>query len=294
MLVAQALQSPLLSDLAPGRSCLNCGEPLAGRFCSQCGQEDGELHPTVRGLALDLLGEIFSFDTRLLRTLRPLLIRPGELTRDFLAGRRIRFIAPLKTYLLASLLFFGLLALLPQANVSVVTGKPLTAPAAPAKHGSQVSFSLPEHYPVFDRQFQAASARAKANPRAFADAVFASLPRVFFLLLPAFAFFLHLFYRQGWHYLDHLVFALHYHAFVFLDLTALVVLGRSWVPSAVAWVLGPLCVLGLLAYLPIALRRVYGGSRGKTFLKLLGLGALYFVAFASGLGLLVGATLWSF
>jgi hypothetical protein len=295
--MAEALKSSVRAEIEPARSCLNCGEELTGKFCSCCGQEDGELHPTVRGLALDLLGEIFSFDTRFLRTLRPLLVRPGELTQAYLAGHRIRFIAPLKTYLLASVLFFGLLALIPSANVSVVSQGPLGAPkpaAAPPEGGTQVSFTLPEHYPFFDRQFQVASARAKAHPRAFGAAVFDSLPRVFFLLLPAFALFLRLFYRQGWHYLDHLVFALHYHAFVFLDLTALVVLGRPWVPSGVAWGLGLLCVLGLLVYLPIALRRVYGGSRGTTFLKLLGLGALYFTAFVSCLGVLVLTTLWRF
>ncbi len=292
--MAEALQSVLLPEVAKGRACLNCGETLGGKFCSQCGQKDGEPHPTLSQLASELVGEFVSVDSRHLRTLRLLLFRPGQLTRDYLAGRRIRFLSPLKTYLLASVLLFGLLALLPKAHVSVVTGVPLNAAPAPAKHGTELSFSLPERYPIFDRQLQAAAARAKANPQAFAEAVRANVPRVFFLLLPAFALFLRLFYRGGWHYLDHLVFALHYHAFVFLDLTALAVLRRPWVPSAVAWVLGPVCVLGLLAYLPIALRRVYGGSRGRTLLKLLGLGALYFLVFGAGLALMVLATLWLF
>jgi hypothetical protein len=283
-----------LPETAEGRPCRNCGETLAGKFCSQCGQADAELHPTLRQLISELVGEFVSFDSRHLRTLFLLLFRPGQLTRDYLAGRRIRFLSPLKTYLLASVLFFGLLALLPRANVSVVRGRPFAAPPPPAQHGTQVSFTLPERYPVFNRQLQAAAARAKADPQAFAKAVRANLPRVFFLLLPAFALFLRVFYRDGWHYLDHLVFALHYHAFVFLDLTALALLGRSWMPSAVAWGLGPVFVLGLLVHLPIALHRVYGGSRGRTFLKLLGLGALYFAVFGACVALLVVGTLWRF
>jgi hypothetical protein len=245
----------------------------------------------VRQLASDLLGEIFSLDSKLLRTLRPLLMQPGALTRDYLAGRRVRFVSPLKIYLIAALLFFGLLALLPKTNVSVLGAGQA---AAPTRGGARVSFNLPERYPFLDRQLQAASARAKANPQAFTNAVIANAPRVFFLLLPAFSLLLFLFYRRGWHYLDHLVFALHYHAFVFLNLTALIVLDRPWVPSAVARTIGVLLWIALLAYLPIALRRVYGGSWPRTLLKLLGLGILYFPVFWLGVFLEVIGTLWVF
>lgn len=278
--------------MAEHGSCLNCGEALVGKFCHHCGQEDLPLHPSLRQLASELLGEFFSFDSRLLRTLRPLLTRPGELTREYLAGRRIRFVSPLKTYLIAALIFFGLLALLPKTGVSVYRGsKPV---ALPEGEGTHVVFTLPEHYPFLDRQLQAASAKAKANPQAFTDAVITNLPRLFFLLLPAFALLLYLFYRQGWHYLDHLVFALHYHAFVFLNLTALFVLGRPWVPSAVGRVLGVLLWLGLFVYLPLALRRVYGGSWPRTLWKLLGLGLLYFLVFAACVFPVLVWTLWTF
>ncbi|HEX3528505.1 MAG TPA: DUF3667 domain-containing protein [Thermoanaerobaculia bacterium] len=146
-------------------SCRNCGEALVGKFCHHCGQEDLPLHPTLGQLASELLGELFSFDSRLLRTLRPLLTRPGALTRDYLAGRRIRFVSPLKTYLIAALIFFGLLALLPKTSVAVYRGfQPV---AVPAGSGTHVAFALPEHYPFLDRELQAASVKAKANPQAF-------------------------------------------------------------------------------------------------------------------------------
>jgi hypothetical protein len=291
--MAEALQPAPSPEIPAGRSCLNCGETLVGKYCSRCGQKDVDLHPTVRELASDLVGEIFSLDTRLLRTVVPLVFRPGALTRDYLAGRRVRFVSPLKVYLIAALLFFGLLALLPKTNVTVERGQTRRFGMTEGG-GTRVSFSLPERFPVFDRQLQAASARAKANPQAYTDAVIANAPRVFFLLLPAFALFLALFYRGEWHYLDHLVFALHYHAFVFLNLTTLTVLGRPWVPSMVAWVLFPLLVISLFAYLPVALRRVYGGSRTMTFFKLFGLGSLYLVVFWAGVMLVVFGTLWLF
>jgi hypothetical protein len=284
-----------MAEINDAPRCLNCGERLLGSFCSNCGQETLDLHRPLRVLVSDVVGDILNLDTRLLRTLRPLLLRPGVLTREYLAGRRACHVPPLKTYLIAALIFFGVLALLPKGKVAVVTAsEPFQAGTTqPRKGGSKVIFRLPEHYRIFDRQLQAANARAKAHPQEFSSAVFDNLPRVFFLLLPAFALFLELFYRSRY-YLEHLIFALHYHAFVFLDLTLLLLLGRPWVPSLVARPLTVLLVVALLVYLPLALRKVYGGSWPKTLVKLAGLGILYFATFTAGIVLVVFATLSMF
>ncbi|MFP5287800.1 MAG: DUF3667 domain-containing protein, partial [Thermoanaerobaculia bacterium] len=220
----------------------------------------------------------------------PLVFRPGLLTREYLAGRRARYVRPLKIYLIAALVFFGVVALLPKENVSVVKGR--EAPV-PGSHGEgRLIFRLPERFPLFDRPLQAAGLRAREHPREFADAFFGNLPRAFFLLLPAFALLLKLFYwRQDRYYVDHLVFALYYHAFVFLDLVLLLLLGSSWVPDPFFWVLSPVLGLWLVFYLPIALRRVYGGSWWMTLLKLFGLGVTYSLAFGLGMFLLVSVTL---
>lgn len=270
--------------------CLNCGEKLLGKYCWQCGQEAVDLHRPVRELLSGLIDDAFSLDTRLLRTLAPLFFRPGLLTREYLAGRRARYVRPLKIYLITALVFFGVVALLPKENVSVVKGR--EAPAAIPKGGSRLTFKLPERFPLFDRPLQAAGERAREHPREFADAFFGNLPRVFFLLLPAFALLLRLFYwRQDRYYLDHLIFALHYHAFVFLDLVLMLLLGRPWVPDLLAWLLIPLLGLGLVLYLPLALRRVYGGSWWMTVLKLLGLAITYVLVFGCGMVLLISVTL---
>ena len=146
--LAEALQAAPAQEVPEGRSCRNCGEALVGKFCWSCGQEDLPLHPSLRQLASELLGEFFSFDSRLLRTLRPLLFRPGVLTRDYLAGRRIRFVSPLKIYLIAALIFFGLLSLLPKTGVAVYRGsKPV---ALPAGGKTLVTFTLAERFPFFD------------------------------------------------------------------------------------------------------------------------------------------------
>jgi hypothetical protein len=99
--------------------------------------------------------EFFSVDTRLLRTLRPLLFTPGQVTRNYLAGHRAPYLTPLKTYLIAALVFFGLFTIFPDRKpcLRLHRGSPEAA-AAKSSSGSRVTFALPQRVPIFDRQFQ--------------------------------------------------------------------------------------------------------------------------------------------
>ena len=88
--------------------CLNCEAPLHGSFCSNCGQRAVPPHPTIRELVGDAFSEFSGWDGKFAETVRTLVSRPGELTRQWLEGRRVHFISPLRLYLTASLLFFVL------------------------------------------------------------------------------------------------------------------------------------------------------------------------------------------
>lgn len=100
-------------EAPPALRCLNCGAELTGRFCAACGQRD-DRHVHSLG---HFLGEAFEglthADSRLWRTLWPLLARPGFLTREFFGGRRQRYLPPFRLYIVVSLLFFLVLALRP-------------------------------------------------------------------------------------------------------------------------------------------------------------------------------------
>ncbi len=274
------------------RACLNCGERLLGSHCWRCGQEDVDLHRPLRQLARDAAGDLLNLDTRLLRTLGPLFLRPGFVIHEYLAGRRIRFVQPLKMFLLASVVFFGLVALLPKDDFAVFregeerpTGVHITL-ELPAYSGEKEGFN---HW------IDEAGEKAKQHPQEFGEALLGNLPRSFFVLLPIFALLLKLFYwRQGRYYLDHLIFALYHHAFGFMVLTLLVILGRPWVPGWLATPLILLLWLWFFACPALALRKVYGGTRGTTALKFTGLLVLYFFAFFAMLLLLTGVTLWRF
>ncbi|MDN3922832.1 DUF3667 domain-containing protein [Roseateles violae] len=86
--------------------CANCDAALQGAFCHVCGQK-AQLHRSLRHLGEQGLQGVMHFDSRLWRTLPALLFQPGRLTREYIAGRRVRYVSPLALYLfLVFLMFF--------------------------------------------------------------------------------------------------------------------------------------------------------------------------------------------
>jgi len=258
--------------------CSNCDALLDGPYCARCGQKSVNLHVPFNQFISEVIDDALSLDTRLVRTLRPLMFRPGLVTRDYLLGRRVAHVPPLRAYLISALIFFGLFSIFPnRARVEVFT----TGETRAVSTGSRMSFEFPAHSPINDVRYQELVARAKANPDDFVRAAGAAVPRVFFLFLPIFAGLLKLFYRRQGYYLDHFVFSLYYHAFVFVLFSLLFLVSRTdpWLPGFVRAVVGTGFLVWLVAYLPVALRRVYGGSNLRTAFKLLGLAVTYLAAF---------------
>jgi hypothetical protein len=86
--------------------CLNCGTRLQGQYCGVCGQRARSRLISLWELISDAFGDLFELDSRIWRTLIPLLVRPGRLTRDYLEGKRARYMPPFRSYLVLSLVFF--------------------------------------------------------------------------------------------------------------------------------------------------------------------------------------------
>ena len=91
-----------------GSDCRNCGAPAPGTFCPQCGQETAIALPTPRQFLKEAAGRYVALDGRMWRTLAALLFRPGFLTREYLAGRRRRYIRPARLFLVLSIAMFAL------------------------------------------------------------------------------------------------------------------------------------------------------------------------------------------
>ena len=95
------------SDLGPPLThCENCGAQLQGHWCAQCGQPAIEYRRSFRHVLADLLNEFLNWDSKFFTTIALLIVKPWRLTNEFLTGKRVRYVNPLRLYLLASILFF--------------------------------------------------------------------------------------------------------------------------------------------------------------------------------------------
>ncbi|MCR8556850.1 DUF3667 domain-containing protein [Mucilaginibacter sp. BJC16-A38] len=107
--------------------CLNCGTVLEGKFCHNCGQENLQIKESFGHMMNHAISDYFHFDQQFFHTLKPLLIKPGYLTNEYMAGRRAQYLHPVKMYIFISLVYFVLLF---QNAHEKVTVKPLN-PAKP-------------------------------------------------------------------------------------------------------------------------------------------------------------------
>ncbi len=76
-------------------------------------------------LLREFLEDFLELDSRFMRTLKPLLFKPGKLTRDYLDGKRFRYTPPIRLYIFSSMAFFILAAML-AGNVITIDGRDLS------------------------------------------------------------------------------------------------------------------------------------------------------------------------
>lgn len=333
--------------LAGSSFCLNCGTALKGPFCYYCGQPDRNFMRFFPVLLRDLMEDLLDLDSRFMRTIKPLLFKPGRLTRDYMEGRRFRYAPPMRLYIFSSILFFLLAAFLSSDSISVrSSGKNdaiihLTADSeeeqravtealdklpGPVRKQIEVEktpgkdFEADDETNEFDLgniQFndkpwdrdtnpvdikwlpgwlndlindEIENSPAKAeqineNPNLLIDKVFDILPMTMFILLPVVALifkFWYLFAKR--YYIEHLIFSLHNHSFIFVSLILILLAnlagsllgnrGYADAASAMTWVVG-LVSAWIPIYLLISLRVVYRQGWLLTIGKFVAIGFSY-------------------
>ena len=125
--------------------CLNCGAPLQGQYCGICGQRARNRLISLWELISDAFGDLLEIDSRLWRTLIPLFLRPGQLTRDYLEGRRARYMPPFRTYLVLSVIFFVVAFFDPRDDLSLLfEPQPEPTPEQQAEEAAQAAAAKKE------------------------------------------------------------------------------------------------------------------------------------------------------
>ena len=257
-LVAGAIEGGKGGDHAQAHgACSNCGAELNGAYCSSCGQP-AHIHRTLGHMVEEFLHGIIHFDTRAWRTLPLLVFRPGTLTREYIHGKRARYISPLAMFLLMIFSMFAVFAFTGGAAVGVdpavqlEISEPLetTAPPTAATPGN---YRVDTDGDVFE-QIKGAYERGDievntswagldkkikeklANPELAFYKIQNAAYKFAFLLVPISLPFLWLlfFWKRGLTLFDHTVYILYSLSFVSLLFLALALL--AYVPGALDFI----------------------------------------------------------
>jgi Protein of unknown function (DUF3667) len=281
--------------------CGNCDAPLAGPYCSQCGQHAHESARSLTVVLHDGWHLMTHIDSRFWSTIRILMSTPGQLTLDYFADRRARHVSPLQLYFVLSIAFFALTAA--NSNSTPVAAAPMAAAAAAPRETTQsaVDVSIDAGdcgkidlgWPWLQARLRTACQREVAdNGKSAAHAFGSYVPKMMFVFLPLMALImLPLYLAPRHYYVEHLVFFLHAHAALFLLLIGDLLLGIAAhrLPH-----LGVVATVGDFAaacyaawYVYRAMRRYYGNGRALTLAKL----AVVGIAYQLFLAIMVAATL---
>jgi hypothetical protein len=88
-------------------TCLNCNNSFDGNYCNNCGQHKlGNDEFTMKHFVKNAIGESLEIDSKLLKTVKLLLFKPGMLTSEYFKGKFQSYWSPVKLYLICSLLYF--------------------------------------------------------------------------------------------------------------------------------------------------------------------------------------------
>jgi hypothetical protein len=291
--------------------CENCGAPLAGKYCSQCGQPGIDYHRSFGTLLADAADAFLNLDERFLKTFGLLLFKPWRLTNDFLAGRRQRYVHPLRIYLIASVAFFFLIRGLEHFNPPskghsiIIDGHPKNSEAAtpPASATASPSTSPSASPPITTSSNKPAEkdglnfrftdddddqpktgfeawienrVKQKIGPTGdrgdlFLKALIDNIGPMVLCCIPLFALVLKILYIfKRRFYIEHLVFALHTHAFIFLSTLIIIGIGLflNWqLPGPLTPIVCVFLSFAVLINLLLAIRRVYRQNWFATLFK---------------------------
>ena len=274
--------------------CQNCGHLDSGNFCSQCGQRFTELNRPIKDI-LSELGDIVNIDSRIFRSIIPFLFRPGFLTREYLAGKRRKYMSPFRLYLLLSLVFF----FLAQSTSKKISGndddwlKITSDTSETVIRDDSLAIEMLRNDSLFLLDVDSTSSsklirKAKRRERLREGAIDALLNKnifltnfyqtisyVLFLLMPVFALLLKMLYiRRRVFYIEHLMFSINMHSYMLLVFSLMIILSQVIKENSehVGWM-----IILVPVYFTAGMKRFYRQPLWKILLKEMILAGIYFI-----------------
>ncbi len=246
------------TTIEPNPVCPNCFTEKVGPYCTQCGQDARDYRRAFPSIFSNVLEESFHFDGRFVNTLKLLILKPGELSREFSLNRRARYVPAVRLYLFTSLLFFFVFAFsagsrsetarVVDVDLSTVTTQTDTRPLnryldaeyrakvalIEARKGGAARLILLQWAALIKSDDELKDSGltgvllplvidALVSPKRTFEVLLDNVAIAIFVFLPLYALVLKLFYlgvgRR--YYIEHLVFSMHLHSVGFIVFTAL-------------------------------------------------------------------------
>lgn len=254
--------------LAKHGACANCGAELGGRFCGVCGQREEPRVPSIGSVTSEFTNEVFVVESKLWRSFYTLLLKPGELTSVYLSGQRQKYMSPLRLYLLFSIMAFAYfssinmnLAIETSPDVELVNGAEKKAPETGHEEEESVNFDSGlfsnEVNAQIEQKIESAVSSIRrdikaGNTQAVVNKFMQPLPKALFLFLPFVALLFKILYLgSGRYYVEHLVYVLHNHAFLFavvIFTTMVSQVARLWPQLEISLAMGLTLIFSLYVY----------------------------------------------
>jgi Protein of unknown function (DUF3667) len=243
---------------AAPKPCTNCGDPRVDVFCARCGEKQPNHHDLAIGhFVHEVVHELIHLDSKLFRTMRDLVLQPGKLTAEYFAGRKKRYIAPIRLFLTLWALTF--IAYSSYKSVAIFSLDGLMA--LDPKQQLQQAFEKA----AAKRKMPVAELQTRIEARWQKNMSLVSL-----LSIVSLAVLLKLLYIRHRRWLtEHLVFSTHFMCFMYVMSLLLwpVYLAVGFRPSVATHVLATVTFILACLYIFMALKRVYGQGGAKTLVK---------------------------
>lgn len=307
--------SPIRKD----KTCLNCRHVVEQRFCPNCGQENTDSRKTFHHLFIHFFEDLTHYENAFWKTIKNLLFKPATLTKEYLSGKRLSYLAPVRLYIFISFITFLLIAIFPgkvsenltksekeitsslvkqekdekvndlnvdknylesktmkQVNKNYLHLKTMKEIDSIQKYGKESEKLSDFQYWIYEKAVYVTEHNTKKELiEKFIESFIHNIPKILFIIMPFFAFFLWIFHsKKKWYYFDHGIFTLHYFSFLLLIFLLLFIItkiiglfGENGVLSFIGNLINFVGIVWMCYYFYPAHHRFYGESRIVSFVK---------------------------